>query len=329
MDGEGSNATGTPQSIGQTSTVPPKSTAEGLASKEVGSDPFMTRAWGRGMIGAAAVLWSLSGAFTKSIAIEDGVSIAFYRGLFAGIALVLVVPRHRMRFRPTMIPMILTFGAMSGLFIAATIATTAANAIFLQCSATIWVVPLGIVLLKEQPSRQTLMGIAIAGLGIALILGFGFESVLEAVPGITLGLSSGIAYALIIIGLRSFQDLDPLWLSAVNNLGGAILLLLWSFLMGGMVIIPTVEQAMTLFLFGVIQMAIPYALFARGLRTVPAAEAGLLTLVEPVLSPVWTYLAVGEIPRPMSLVGGALLICGVATQFVPRVVSRNRIKRST
>ncbi len=110
---------------------------------------------GRCDVVAAAVLWSLSGAITKSIAL-DGLTIAFYRGLFAGLVLVPFVPRERRVFRPVMIPLGLVFGAMTGLFLAAMKATTAANVIFLQYSATFWVVPLGLIFLHERPDRRAL-----------------------------------------------------------------------------------------------------------------------------------------------------------------------------
>ena len=124
---------------------------------------------GRRDVLAAAVLWSLSGVVTKSLDL-DGLSIAFYRGLFAGMALMPFVPRSRWAFRPALVPLGLAFGAMTGLYIAAVKATTAANAIFLQCSATFWTVPLSALLLRERPDRRSLIGIALATVGIAAIV---------------------------------------------------------------------------------------------------------------------------------------------------------------
>ena len=66
-----------------------------------------------------------------------------------------------------------------------------------------------------------------------------------------------------------------------------------------------------------IQLAIPYALFARGLRSVPAPEAGLITLIEPILNPMWVLLVQREQPRPATLVGGLFLVLAVAVRFVP------------
>ena len=137
---------------------------------------------GRRDVLAAAVLWSLSGVVTKSLDL-DGLSIAFYRGLFAGMALIPFVPRSRWAFRPALIPLGLAFGAMTGLYIAAVKATTAANAIFLQCSATFWTVPLSALLLRERPDRRSVIGIGLATVGIAAIVSYGYDGQAGRAPG--------------------------------------------------------------------------------------------------------------------------------------------------
>jgi drug/metabolite transporter (DMT)-like permease len=82
--------------------------------------------------------------------------------------------------------------------------------------------------------------------------------------------------------------------------------------------VPGVREMAVLAGFGVVQMAIPYTLFARGLREIPAPEAGLIGLLEPVLNPIWVWLVHGEVPAPATLVGGSLLLVGVAVRYVPR-----------
>jgi drug/metabolite transporter (DMT)-like permease len=64
-------------------------------------------------------------------------------------------------------------------------------------------------------------------------------------------------------------------------------------------------------------MALPYVLFARGLRDISTAEAGLIALIEPILNPVWVVLVVGERPAAATLAGGALLLLGVACRYLP------------
>ena len=76
----------------------------------------------------------------------------------------------------------------------------------------------------------------------------------------------------------------------------------------GTIPLPDFVQALYLLIFGVLQMAIPYALFARGLRTIDAPEAGLIALVEPVLNPILVLLVTGEVPARATIAGSALLL---------------------
>ena len=101
---------------------------------------------------------------------------------------------------------------------------------------------------------------------------------LTAWRGIMLGLASGVAYAAVVTGMRGLRGLDPVWLSTVNNLSGAFALGAWMTLTHGPPAIPSPPQAVALVAFGLVQMAIPYALFARGLREVRGSEAGLIAL---------------------------------------------------
>src|SRR3954449_12721616 len=98
---------------------------------------------GRLLIVGAAVLWSLGGVVAKGMKPLDGVTIAFYRSLFAGLGLLPFIPRSRWVFRPAMIPIVIIFGTMVGLYLCAINLTTAANAILLQYSCVFWTVPIG------------------------------------------------------------------------------------------------------------------------------------------------------------------------------------------
>lgn len=276
---------------------------------------------GRRRVLVAAVLWSVSGVVAKGLDLPPS-AIAFYRGLFAGLALLPFVPAGGVKLRPGLGLLIVLFGAMTGLYLAAIKATTAANAIFLQCTSTFWTVPLSFLVLGERPDRRSLAGIGLAMVGVAAIVLYGYAGPEER-PGIVLGLASGVCYAAVAVGLRAFRGLDPTWLSAANNLGGAAVLGAWTLATAGPIAVPTAGQGAVLVAFGVFQMAIPYALFARGLRSVPAPEAGLIGLLEPVLNPIWVVLFIGERPQVATIVGGLFLLGGVAVRYVP--VSRVRV----
>jgi drug/metabolite transporter, DME family len=271
---------------------------------------------GRGFVVAAALLFSVGGVITKGLDLRP-LSIAIFRSLFAGLAMLVFVPRRNWVIRRELVPLGIVFGALIGLYIAAVKATTAANAIFLQATSTFWVVPLGLILLRERPDRRSLLGIGLGTLGVVAIVGSGTELRPGEGIGIALGLASGFASALVMVGARRLRDLDPVWMSAVLNLVGAATLCAWVFVSGEHLTIPTAGQSLALAGFGVIQMAIPWALLARGLRDVPAAEAGLISLLEPALNPVWVALVHREYPSGPTLIGGAFLLTGVAVRYWP------------
>jgi drug/metabolite transporter, DME family len=274
------------------------------------------RAYGRRCILAAAVLWSLSGTITKALPL-GALAIAFYRSLFAGLAIWPFVPRSHWKLRPAMIGLGLCFGAMIGFYIGAVKATTAANAIYLQYTSTFWMIPLSLVILRERPDRRSVVGIALAMVGIAVIVAFGYDGRPNEWHGIALGLASGLGYAIVATTLRGLRDLDPTWLSAFSNLTGALTLGAWMLATTHSIALPTPAQSLVLLAFGVIQMAVPYALFARGLREVGAPEAGLIALIEPVLNPIWVVLINHEIPTGPTLIGGLFLLAGLAYRSWP------------
>lgn len=272
---------------------------------------------GRLLMVVAAILWSLGGVVAKALKPLDGVTIAFYRSLFAGLALLPFIARRKWTIHPGMVPIWLSFGTMVGLYLSSVTLTTAANAIFLQYSATFWTVPLAAILLRENPDRRSLIAIAFATVGLAAIVVLGRKGTPGEGLGIILGLTSGIGYATVIVAFRGLRDVDPAWLSASSNLGGAITLGLYTWATTGGIYVPTAGMALALAIFGVVQMAIPYLLFAKGLQTISAAEAAILTLLEPILGPIWVLLVFGEVPAPFTMIGGGILLVGVTIRYWP------------
>jgi DME family drug/metabolite transporter len=271
---------------------------------------------GRLLILAASVFWSLGGVLAKEIGL-GGVALGFWRSLFASLALLPLVPAGLRVFRPAMVPLALAFAATMGCYLAAVKATTAANAIFLQCSGTFWTIPLAALLLREKPDSRSVLGIALAMVGVALIVARGYDGRAGEGFGIVMGLAAGLGYAAIVVGLRGLRDLDPTWLAAFNNGSTAGFLGLWLLATTGAIATPELREWPILVAFGVVQLAIPYVLFARGLRYVQAPEAALITLLEPVLNPIWVFLRHGERPADATLVGGLFLLAGVAARYVP------------
>jgi drug/metabolite transporter (DMT)-like permease len=288
---------------------------------------------GRLLVILAAILWSMSGLFAKAPWLEAwpieirGPLLAFWRTLFAGLFLLPLVRKPQWTW--WLIPSTLVFAAMNVAYLTAITRTTAANAIWLQNTAPLWVFLIGVGILRE-PARRADWGMLAAVLvGVGMILGCELSASRQSggdLSGVLWAVASGFLYAMVVVFVRALRHLDSAWLIALNHLVTAVLLLpfvlyhrIW----------PTPAQAGWLAMFGTLQMGIPYVLFARALRTIPGHQASFLVLLEPLLVPVWVWLAWRahpsyDAPAWWTYVGGGLILAGLLVRFSlrPRLISR-------
>jgi drug/metabolite transporter (DMT)-like permease len=203
--------------------------------------------------------------------------------------------------------------------------TTAANAIWLQCTAPIWVLIVGVLFWREPvaPRDLALLGFGMAGVGVILTCEMLDDP--GRAGGILTGLAAGLFYAGVVLSLRRLRSENGAWLVAVNHLVAAILLAPWMLYIGRW---PSTTQLAVLAAFGFIQMGLPYLLFARALRSLPGHEAAGIALLEPVLTPFWAWLASGELPAWWTFVGGGLILCGLAAPFLAAGMSRFARRKS-
>jgi drug/metabolite transporter, DME family len=288
--------------------------------------PPVSLAQGRLCVVLAAVLWSTSGAFTKLLRERTplglnepplgGLQIALLRVFWAGVVLLPFVRRRDLSFRPATLATAVSFAVMNGLFVWAMAEGPAANAILLQYTAPMWMYLVCVTALGEPADRRGAVTLGVGMLGVGVIVWGGWAG--GQLPVVLIALASGVAYAGVVIGLRVQRDASPRWLTAFNHLFGAAALVPLLVLWPGPA--PTGAQVGVLFLFGALQMGLPYWLVARGLRAVSPQEAGTLTLLEPLLNPLWAFLVspATETPRPYTAVGGALILGGLAYRYWPQ-----------
>ncbi len=277
---------------------------------------------GRLWVVVATVLWSSGGLFAKAPIFDDwpvetrGVLLAFWRALFAGLLLAPAVRRPKWDVK--LVPLCVAFTAMNVTYLSAMTLTTAANAIWLQSTAPWWVCLAGVVVLREPFARSERFPLVIGGVGLAIILAFQMQG--QDRTGILLGLMSGLFYSGVVMSLRALRDHDAVWLVVVCHLAAAAALSPYVAYIG---IWPSTVQLPVLAAFGLFQMALPYVFFARGLRAITSQEATGIGLLEPLLLPVWVYLVWSEVPAPSTLVGGGLILTGLALRYaVPLVRKR-------
>ena len=275
----------------------------------------------------AGLCWSLAGAFVKLVSPPLGAwQIAGFRAAAAFVFLCLLLrPWRAARWLPApkIILLAFVYAAMTTLFIAANTRTTAANAIFLQDTAPIWVLLFSPVVLKEPLRARDLKSMALCAAGMALF----FMDRLSPGQrdGNMLALISGLGFATIILALRwgrAKPVRTPDSAAPASSLADSEWIIIYGNLVCALACLPimpalpsgALQPIAIVGVMGVVQLALGYYFLSKGVTHVPAAEASLLLLVEPVLNPVWTFFAAGERPGFWALIGGAIIIGSIAYQ---------------
>jgi drug/metabolite transporter (DMT)-like permease len=264
----------------------------------------------------AAVLFSTGGAAIKYNSLTAW-QVACSRALISAVALWAALPGVRRRWTPALVAVGCAYATMLLLFVIATKLTTAANAIFLQSTAPLYLLFIGPVLLKEPLRRSDwiLMAAMTAGMSLFFV---STEPAVATAPNPRLGnllaAGSGFAWALTVAGLRWVardgrdQDAGIATVFAGNLIAFAI---------GFAPALPfseiRVADVLVILYLGTCQIALAYWCLAKGLRHVPAFEAAAIVLVEPALNPVWTWMVLGEIPGTLAIVGGSILLTATAS----------------
>ena len=258
----------------------------------------------------AAVLFSTGGAAIKW-ADFTGWQIASFRSGIAALALLLILPaaRRGWSLRATLVG--LAYAGCLILFVLANRLTTAANTIFLQSTAPLYILLLAPWLLKE-PIRRHDLGFMLA-VGFGLLLFFvGAEQPETTAPdparGNQLALASGFCWALAICGFR--------WLSSAPGRGSPLAAVVSGNLTAFLIALPMAlpvgrhpvgDWAVIAYL-GVFQIALAYVFVTAAIRVLPALESSVFLLIEPVLNPLWAWVIQRETPGAWALLGGAIIL---------------------
>jgi drug/metabolite transporter (DMT)-like permease len=269
-----------------------------------------SRATARLQLLGAAFLFSTGGAAIKA-ADFTGWQIASLRSGIAAVALLLMTPAARRGW--TLQSTLVGFGyaACLTLFVLANRLTTAANTIFLQSTAPLYILFLAPWLLKERIRKQDLGFMLAVGFGLALFF-VGVEQPAATAPdpgrGNLLALASGLFWALAVCGLR--------WLSVDERRGSPTAAVVAGNIIAFLVSLPMAlpigshpitDWAIVGYL-GVFQIAIAYMLVTNAIHVIPALEASMILLLEPVLNPLWAWMVQRETPGVWALLGGAVIL---------------------
>ncbi len=272
----------------------------------------------------AALLWSTGGVFIKATSL-NAFQTSLWRSLFASLAILLIVRPKILLLDSTSLIASLAYAATLILFVLGTKLTTAANAILLQYTAPIYILVLAHFLLDEKMTRIGAMTVALCITGMAIF--FLDKLSPEGVVGNLAALGSGVCFAVMTVFLRKNKGGEPISAILFGNVWIVIICAAISFAQTQTVetfLLSPKDARLTGFL-GVFQIALPYLLFVNAIKHIPALEASLLSMLEPILNPIWVMLFVGEIPSLNAVIGGSVIIGAVALQNIitARQAARN------
>jgi drug/metabolite transporter (DMT)-like permease len=265
------------------------------------------------LVVAAAVLWSTGGLFIKWTSLS-GLELSFGRSLLAAITVAIFTRREGFGLNKITALASILYAALLVLFVQATKETTAANAIFLQYTAPVYLLVFEPLFYKEEfRSRDLLVVIAcIAGMSLFFV----GQLRPQDVTGNLLALASGLCFACYFLLLRHSKARKVNRASSV--IYGNLLVVLIAAPVG-LQALPHMTRldAFSVIYLGVVQIGLAYTLFtaamARGVRSL---DAGIVGYIEPVLNPIWVFFVLGERPAQWALVGGAIIVVAVVCHML-------------
>jgi drug/metabolite transporter, DME family len=258
----------------------------------------------------AALLFSTGGAAIKQATLTNW-QIAGFRSGVAVLALLCMTPEARrgLSWRGALVGV--AYAATLILFVTATKLTTAANTIFLQSTAPVYILLLGPWLLQEKFNKKDVSFLGVVAVGLSLFF-FGNDQPSATAPNPFLGniiaLISGVAWGLTILGLRWMsRDASAAGGTSAVVLGNVIAFVACLPMALPVTNVSALDVTMILYL-GVFQIGLAYLFLTIAMRRLAALEASLLLLIEPALNPLVAWMVHGEVPSALALVGGTIIL---------------------
>ena len=254
----------------------------------------------------ASLLWSMGGILLKLVQLNP-IALAGIRSLISAGVILIYLRKPKINWSLPQVGAAAAYAAMVIAFVAANKMTTAANAILLQYTAPIFVAILSYWLLSEKISWKDWLTIGAVGAGMVL---FFLDNIgAGGMAGNLLAIFSGICYAFFTIFMRKQKNGSPLESVFLGNLFTAIIGV--PFMLGSSV---DTKGWIGIIILGVLQLGVPYILFAKAIKNVRAMEAVLISVIEPILNPVWVFLVAGELPGAWAILGGGVVLISITAR---------------
>jgi len=263
----------------------------------------------------AVLLWSTGGVFIKLTTL-DAFAVNLGRSLFAAITVAVFTHRKGLKLdKFTLLSSFLYAGTLT-CFVYANKNTTAANAIFLQYTAPIYILILAPFILKEKFRFSDLITVVIclAGMSLFFLEPQNAENKLAANVfwGNVAALVSGLFFGLYFILLRHPRSLQKNPALSVFYGNILIVLLMLPLILNRPPAQINLNDILAILFLGIFQIGIAYVLFTNGVAGgVRSLDASIIGFIEPLLNPIWVFLIIGERPSIWAIVGGVIIIAAV------------------
>ncbi|MCP4660772.1 MAG: EamA family transporter [bacterium] len=271
---------------------------------------------------AAAVLFSTGGMAVKSCSLT-GWQVAAFRSGTAALVMLLLLPAARRLWSWRSAAVGVAYSSTMICFILANKATTAANVTFLQGTAPIYTLLLAPWLLGERLRRRDALLTAVMAAGLAMFF-FDRPAATSSAPaplhGNLIACLAGASWALTVIGLRWLARPAPARPAAARQSAATAVVAgnTFVFLVCLPMALPVAASQPADWLWigylGVFQVAVAYILLTTAIGAVPAIEASLLLLAEPLCNPFWAWWSHGEVPGLWAVAGGVLILVVTAAK---------------
>ncbi len=257
----------------------------------------------------AALMWSLGGLFIKLVNLNP-MAITGIRSLGAAVVLLIYIKKPKLYWNRYFFAGVLAYSMMVILYVISIRLTTAANAIFLEFTAPLYVVAFSYFLLNERINRFDIFAMVIIFLGMGLF--FMDELSFYGFWGNILALLAGVCLALVTVLIRKEKE-SAFEIVFFGNALTTIICL--PFIIQGFSSTTQVDWFI-IFGLGIFQLGIPYLLYTTALKYVSALDAILVGMLEPVFNPIWVYIFVGEAMGEWAFIGAALVIIGTLGRVI-------------
>jgi drug/metabolite transporter, DME family len=278
----------------------------------------------------AALLWGtggLAGTLLGQVAALPPLAVATYRLGGGGLTLLAVLAATGRLRRPSRagVVRVLLVGGLVAAYQACYFASVALTSLAVATvvaigAAPVLVVTVEAVLDRRRPGTASLVAIALALLGLALLVGSPRGAAAGSTAGaggslvlgvlLALGAAAGFG-SLALLGRRPVAGLDGPTTIGLGFTAGGLLLAVVSALVGGLGFVPTLGSVGLLLYLGWVPTALAYGLFFVGLRGVSASSAAVVAVLEPLTATVLGVLVLGQ-RLGLGGVAGAVLLCAAA-----------------